>query len=147
LQESRESAAATKKKAVEAEIEANRTKMVETLEEMRLNKKTYDKIVLKLRALIQKVERAESGSTELEKRTGVDMEQLRKEARVAKGGAAQERAFKRRHGVALDEVLSNHAAALKNLKKVEEELQLDIKALRRTYEDIREGERVAEKAK
>src|SRR5271170_5737470 len=60
LQESREAAAVTKKKAIEAEIEANRTKMVETLEEMRLNKKTYDKIVLKLRALIQKVERAES---------------------------------------------------------------------------------------
>ncbi len=147
LTESREAAAVTKKKGIEAEIEANRTKLVETLEEMRLNKKTYDKIVLKLRALIQKVERAESGSTELEKRTGVDMEQLRKEARSAKGDVAQERKFKRRHGVALDEVLSNHAAALKNLKKVEEELQLDIKTLRRTYEDIREGERVAEKAK
>jgi RNA polymerase primary sigma factor len=147
LQEQREAAAVTKKKAVETEIEANRTKMVETLEEMRLNKKTYDKIVLKLRSLIQKVERAESGSTELEKRTGVDMDQLRKEARTAKGDLAGERKFKRRHGVAPDEVLSNHAAALKNLKKVEEELQLDIKTLRRTYEDIREGERVAEKAK
>src|ERR1700733_1660288 len=147
LHESREAAAVTKRKAVETEIEANRTKMVETLEEMRLNKKTYDKIVLKLRSLIQKVERAESGSTELEKRTGVDMEQLRKEARTAKGDVAGERRFKRRHGVALEEVLTNHAAALKNLKKVEEELQLDIKTLRRTYEDIREGERIAEKAK
>jgi RNA polymerase primary sigma factor len=58
---------------------------------MRLNKKTIDKIVLKLRTLIQKVERAESGSTELEKRTGVDMEQLRKEARAAKGDVAAER--------------------------------------------------------
>ena len=51
----------SRKKGIEAEIEANRTKMVETLEEMRLNKKTIDKIVTKLRALIQKVERAESG--------------------------------------------------------------------------------------
>src|SRR3984885_1664563 len=147
LHESREAAAVTKRKAVETEIEANRTKMVETLEEMRLNKKTYDKIVLKLRSLIQKVERAESGSTELEKRTGVDMEQLRKEARTAKGDVAGERRFKRRHGVALEEVLTNHAAALKNLKKVEEELQLDVKALRNTYMEIREGERVAERAK
>src|SRR5579859_3096350 len=39
LAEQRENAAQTKKKAVEAEAEANRTKMVETLEEMRLNKK------------------------------------------------------------------------------------------------------------
>jgi RNA polymerase primary sigma factor len=147
LGEKLDAAAQTRKKGVEAEIEANHTKMIETLEEMRLNKKTYDKIVLKLRGLIQKVERAESGSTELEKRTGVDMDQLRKEARAAKGDAKLEKKFSRGYGVTPDEVLSNHAAALKNLKKVEEELNLDVKALRKTYEDIREGERVAEKAK
>ena len=75
-----ETCAASRKKGVEGEIESNRNKMVETLEEMRLNKKTIDKIVIKLRTLIQKVERAEAGSTELEKRTGVDWDVLRKEA-------------------------------------------------------------------
>jgi RNA polymerase primary sigma factor len=139
--------AASRKKGIEAEIEANRAKMVETLEEMRLNKKTIDRVVMKLRSLIQKIERAESGSTELEKRTGVDMDVLRKEARVAKGDVNAERRFKRRHGVPLEEVLANHSAAQKNLKKVEEELQLDIKSLRGTYQEIREGERVAERAK
>ncbi len=137
----------TRKKTIEADIAANHTKMVETLQEMRLNKKTIDKIVIKLRTLIHKVERAESGSTELEKRTGVDMDQLRKEARTAKGDATLEKKFKRKHNVAPEEVLSNHSAALKNLKKVEEELQLDIKALRATYGEIREGERMAERAK
>ncbi len=142
-----ETAAATRKKGVEAEIETNRNKMVETLEEMRLNKKTIDRIVIKLRTLIQKVERAESGSTELEKRTGVEWDVLRKEARVAKGDVALERKFKRKFGIAPEEVLQNHSASLKNLKKVEEELQLDIKALRTTYEQIRDGERLAERAK
>jgi len=138
---------ATRKKSLDGEIEANRAKMVETLEDMRLNKKTIDRVVMKLRTLIQKIERAESGSTEIEKRTGVDMDQLRKEARTAKSDANGERRFKRRHGVTPEEVLSNHAAAIKNLKKVEEELQLDIKSLRATYNEIREGERVAERAK
>ncbi|MBL8611227.1 MAG: RNA polymerase sigma factor RpoD [Myxococcales bacterium] len=142
-----ESCAQSKKKHVEADIEANKAKMVETLEEMRLNKKTIDKIVMKLRSLIQKIERAESGSTELEKRTGVDMDQLRKEARQARTDAKLERSFKKRHGVSPEEVLANHSAAQKNLKKVEEELQLDVKALRQTYADIREGERLAERAK
>ncbi len=142
-----ESAAATRKKGVEADIESNRNKMVETLEEMRLNKKTIDKIVIKLRTLIQKVERAESGSTELEKRTGVEWDVLRKEARTSKGDVALERKFKRKFGVLPEEVLQNHSASLKNLKKVEEELQLDIKALRTTYEQIRDGERLAERAK
>jgi len=142
-----ESCAASKKKGIESEADANRTKMVETLEEMRLNKKTIDKIVLKLRSLIQKVERAESGSTELEKRTGVDWDQLRKEARASKGDAAGEKKFKRKYGVTAEEVIANHSASLKNLRKVEEELQLDIKALRETYQSIRDGERLAERAK
>ena len=147
LIESLATVVATKKRAVEAEIAANRSKMVETLEEMRLNKKTIDRVVVKLRSLIQKVERAESGSTELEKRTGVDKEALRKEAKAAKGDANAERRFKRKHGIAMEEVLSSHASAQRNLKKVEEELNLDIKALRATYTEIREGERVAERAK
>ena len=142
-----ETCAASRKKGLVEEIENNRMKMVETLEEMRLNKKTIDKIVLKLRSLIQKVERAESGSTELEKRTGVDWDQLRKEARAAKGDAAGEKKFKRKYGVTSEEVIANHSASLKNLRKVEEELQLDIKALRETYQSIRDGERLAERAK
>jgi RNA polymerase primary sigma factor len=142
-----ETCAASRKKGIESEIDANRAKMVETLEEMRLNKKTIDKIVLKLRSLIQKVERAESGSTELEKRTGVDWDQLRKEARTSKGDAAGEKKFKRKYGVTAEEVIANHSASLKNLRKVEEELQLDIRALRGTYESIRDGERLAERAK
>jgi RNA polymerase primary sigma factor len=142
-----ETCAASRKKGIEAEVEANRTKMVETLEEMRLNKKTIDKIVLKLRSLIQKVERAESGSTELEKRTGVDWDLLRKEARTSKGDVTGEKKFKRKYGVTAEEVIANHSASLKNLRKVEEELQLDIRALRETYENIRNGERLAERAK
>jgi len=142
-----ETCAQSRRKGVETDIENNRTKMVETLEEMRLNKKTIDTIVLKLRSLIQKVERAESGSTELEKRTGVDRDLLRKEARAARGDANAERRFKRKFGVIPEEVLQNHTASLKNLKKVEEELQLDIRALRETYQQIRDGERIAERAK
>jgi RNA polymerase primary sigma factor len=142
-----ETCAQSRRKGVETDIDENRQKMVDTLEEMRLNKKTIDKIVLKLRMLIQKVERAESGSTELEKRTGVDRDLLRKEARTARGDANAERRFKRKFGVNPEEVLQNHSASLKNLKKVEEELQLDIKALRDTYQQIRDGERIAERAK
>jgi len=140
LHASLETCAASRKKGIESDIEANKTKMVETLEEMRLNKKTIDKIVMKLRSLIQKVERAEGGVTELEKRTGVDMDQLRKEARTARADARLERLFRKKHGVAPDEVLANHSAAQKNLRRVEEELNLDVTALRQTYADIREGE-------
>ncbi len=148
LSEQLETCAQSRKKNVEAELWSVRQKMVETLEEMRLNKKTIDRVVMKLRQLIQKIERAESGNTDLEKRAGVDMDTLRKEARAARNDANEERKFKRKYlGVTTEEVLASHSVAQKNLKKVEEELQLDIKALRNTYDEIRHGERVAERAK
>jgi RNA polymerase primary sigma factor len=147
LGESLVTCAASRKKGIEAEVEANRQKMVETLEEMRLNKKTIDKVVAKLRGLIQKIERAESSILELARQAGVEVDQLRKEARQSRGDAAAERKYKRKYGITPDDVFGAHSAALKNLKKVEEELQLDVKELRVTYEDIREGERLADRAK
>jgi RNA polymerase primary sigma factor len=147
LKENLAACAQSRKKAIDAEIDANRQKMVETLEEMRLNKKTIDKVVIKLRSLIQKIERAESSILELAKRAGVDVGQLRKEARHSRGDATGERKYRRKYGITPDDVLGAHSAAQKNLKKVEEELQLDLKELRGTYEAIRDGERIADKAK
>ncbi len=54
---------------------------------------------------------------------------------------------KGKYGLTPDDVLGAHSVAQKNLKKVEEELQLDVKELRESYESIREGERIADKAK
>ena len=147
LKENLATCAASRRKAVDAEIDANRQKMVETLEEMRLNKKTIDKVVVKLRSLIQKIERAESSILDLAKRAGVDVDQLRKEARQSRADVNAERKYRRKYGISPDDVLGAHSAAQKNLKKVEEELQLDLKELRGSYEDIREGERIADKAK
>jgi RNA polymerase primary sigma factor len=139
--------APSRRKAIDGEVEANRQKMVETLEEMRLNKKTIDKVVVKLRSLIQKIERAESSILDLAKRAGVEVDQLRKEARQSRSDANADRKYRRKYGITPDDVLGAHSAAQKNLKKVEEELQLDLKELRGTYEAIRDGERLADKAK
>ncbi|MGH7298124.1 MAG: RNA polymerase sigma factor region1.1 domain-containing protein, partial [Polyangiaceae bacterium] len=147
LKESLTTCAQSRKKGIEGEVDANRQKMVETLEEMRLNKKTIDKVVAKLRGLIQKIERAESGVVDIAKRAMVEADVLRKEARQSRGDANAERKYKRKYGVTPDDVLGAHSAAQKNLKKVEEELQLDVKELRESYESIREGERIADKAK
>ena len=147
LKENLAACAPSRRKAVDAEIDANRQKMVETLEEMRLNKKTIDKVVVKLRSLIQKIERAESSILDLAKRAGVEVDQLRKEARQSRADVNAERKYRRKYGISPDDVLGAHSAAQKNLKKVEEELQLDLKELRGSYEDIREGERIADKAK
>jgi len=142
-----EVAPATKKKGYEAELTGAVAKMVDTLEEMRLSKKTIDKVVAKLAGLIQKVDRAEMGSAEIERQTGFDIEFLRKEARAAKGDATLERRFKKKYLLGHDEVLAANSQAQKNLKKVEEELDIDIVVLKATYHEISEGEIFAKNAK
>jgi RNA polymerase primary sigma factor len=134
---------ASRKKGIEAEIDANRQKMVETLEEMRLNKKTIDKVVTKLRGSSRRssAPRAASRARQAHRRRHGPAPQGGAQSR---GDAAAERKYKRKYGVTPDDVLGAHSAAQKNLKKVEEELQLDVKELRETYEAIREGERIAD---
>ncbi|MBI2391786.1 MAG: RNA polymerase sigma factor RpoD [Deltaproteobacteria bacterium] len=124
--------------------------MVETLQEMRLNKKTIDKVVAKLKSVIQRVERARAHASELERKTGVGEEEIKKMVREAKGNRVLERKFSKRLGLTMDEfaeIDTTLRTAAKNLKVVEEELQVDIHELRSTYHEIREGERHAEKAK
>jgi RNA polymerase primary sigma factor len=150
LQEERKVKIDGKRKAIDAEIEGTKEELVQTLEEMRLNRKTIDKIVVKLKSLIQKVERAEAGATELEKRTGATKEQLKRHLRDVKDNPQAERRLAKKLGVTRSELLEFDAAlkgAQKGLKKVEEELQIDVGEIRYTYGSIREGERTAEKAK
>ncbi|GAC1353381.1 MAG: RNA polymerase sigma factor RpoD [Polyangiales bacterium] len=139
----------TKRDIVE-DMEATKGEMVETLQEMRLNKKTIDKVVAKLKSVIQRVERAGAHATELERKTGLGTDEIKKLVRESKGNRVIERKNCKRMGLTLEEfqeIDTTLRTAQKNLKVVEEELQVDILELRGTYHDIREGERHAEKAK
>mgnify|MGYP000437795118 CR=1 FL=1 len=150
LGEERKIAKDVRKKAIDADLINTTGEMVTTLEEMRLNKKTIDKIVQKLKSIILKVERAEGGATELERKTGSSKEDLKRELNKVRGNRPLEARLAKRLGVgrddleAFEQILKN---AQKGVKKVEEELQIDVDAIRATYEAIRSGERMAEKAK
>jgi RNA polymerase primary sigma factor len=140
----------SRKKAIDAEIEQTTGELVSTLEQMRLNKKTIDKIVQKLKGLISKVERAEAGATELEKITGLSKGDLKRELNKVKGNRQAETRLAKKLNVSrleLGEFESTIKNAQKGLKKVEEELNIDVDAIRRTYGSIRAGERMAERAK
>jgi RNA polymerase primary sigma factor len=138
------------KRDIAEEMEETKGEMVETLQEMRLNKKTIDKVVAKLKSVIQRVERAGAHATELEKRTGTSTDEIKKMVRDSKGNRVAERKYAKKLGLSMDEfaeIDTTLRTAQKNLKVVEEELQVDIVELRSTYHDIREGERHAERAK
>jgi RNA polymerase primary sigma factor len=117
---------------------------------MRLNKKTIEKIVLKLKSIILKVEKAESGATDIERKTGLTRDELKRELVKVKGNKPLESRLAKKIGATREE-LDDIDLALKNaqkgVKKVEEELNIDVEAIRSTYDAIRSGERMAEKAK
>ncbi|HYO73534.1 MAG TPA: sigma-70 family RNA polymerase sigma factor, partial [Archangium sp.] len=139
-----------KKKELKQEVKDLRTKMMEVLEEMRLNKKQVDRIVLNLKGLIERVEKAESELREQERRYGVPMDTLRELLREAKEDPeAMKKAQRKLNATAeqIEAVERDVRTATRNIKRVEEEANLEVEELRRNYEAIRMGERRAERAK
>jgi RNA polymerase primary sigma factor len=131
-------------------METHHDKMVELLGEMRLNKKTIDKIVGVLKKLIERVERAEAQATEFEKRLGIPKDEIKKALRESKGDPRKERNLAKKLGLDRGELADADEAlkaAQKGLKKLEEELQLDIEEVKETYRRIQAGERRADRAK
>ncbi|HLV66763.1 MAG TPA: sigma-70 family RNA polymerase sigma factor, partial [Polyangiaceae bacterium] len=150
LLEERRGAAEARRKLIDKELAENKRDLVKTLQEMRLNKKTIDKIVAKLKGMIERVYRMQGKVIELEKLTGTSKTELRRMLRDAKDDPIAEHELARKLGVApgeldiMDEALRN---ASKGVKKVEEELRIDVGELLKTYQAIRAGERKAERAK
>ena len=139
-----------KKKELKQEVKDLRTKMMEVLEEMRLNKKQVDRIVLNLKGLIERVEKAESELREQERRYGVPMDTLRELLREAKEDPEAMKKAQRKLNATTEQIEAlerDVRTATRNIKRVEEEANLEVEELRRNYEAIRMGERRAERAK
>ncbi|MBM4364002.1 MAG: RNA polymerase sigma factor RpoD, partial [Deltaproteobacteria bacterium] len=152
LLEERKAAPEPRRKAIDKEVAETKTELVKTLQEMRLNKKTIDRIVQKLKTIIQRVQEAQSRAMDLEKAAGATNAQLRRLVREAKGdeGAAAELA--RRLGVdvsdmEIEDIDDTLKDAQRGVRKVEEELNVDLEEINRTYGTIQRGERRAERAK
>jgi RNA polymerase primary sigma factor len=150
LRDKSKEASGAEKKGLLEEMETHHDKMVELLGEMRLNKKTIDKIVGVLKKLIERVERAEAQATEFEKRLGIPKDEIKKALRESKGDPRKERNLAKKLGLDRGELADADEAlkaAQKGLKKLEEELQLDIEEVKETYRRIQAGERRADRAK
>jgi len=139
-----------KRKEVKQEIRDARTKMMEVLEEMRLNKKQIDRIVLNLRGLIERVEKAEDELRQMERSLGIEMKELRPQLREARENPATSKKLQKRLNVTqeqLEAIDRDVRTSVRKIKRVEEEANLPVELLRRNYEAIRVGERKAERAK
>jgi RNA polymerase primary sigma factor len=139
-----------KRKELKQEAKDLRTKMMEVLEEMRLNKKQVDRIVANLKGLIERVEKAEGELREHERRYGMSIDPMRELLREAKEDPEAMKKAQRKLNVTLEQLEAlerDVRTATRNIKRVEEEANLEVAELRRNYEAIRLGERRAERAK
>ncbi len=139
-----------RKKEIKQEIRDTRIKMMEVLEEMRLNKKQIDRIVFNLRALIERVEKAEDELRQMERSHGMAMRELRPLLKESRDNPPGQKKLARRLNVSHDQLEAldrDVRTAVRKIKRVEEEANLPVDLLRRNYEAIRVGERKAERAK
>jgi len=139
-----------KKLELKGEIDSNREEIMTALLELRLNKKQIDRIVNKLKAVIKRIEKAEAELMDTERKAGMNMRDLRRTLREMKVSRAAERRISKKLGLRPEELLEMDKSvkmAQKKVKRVEEEVDLPIEVLRKTYQEIHEGERQAEKAK
>ncbi|HEY6726757.1 MAG TPA: RNA polymerase sigma factor RpoD [Polyangiaceae bacterium] len=150
LIEERKLAQDGKRKLVDKELVENKKELVKTLQEMRLNKKTIDRIVGKLKSMIERVHRAQGRLMAFEQQAGLSKAELKRALREAKENPELEQELAGKLGVdpaALETVDQAVRSAARGVKKVEEELKVDVSDMMKTYSSIRTGERKAERAK
>ena len=145
LQHSRE-----KQNKASKESKTIRAKMLDTMRAMDLNKKTIDRIVAKLKSQIQKLERAGAQTSDLERRTGMPLLQIKTMVKESKDDRAMQRRYAKKLQLTVEQfqnIEDTLRSSAQNVKRVEDDLQVDVRELRGTYDKIREGERQAQKAK
>jgi RNA polymerase primary sigma factor len=138
------------KKKYRKQIEEYKQEIVGILLEVRLNKKQIDKIVLKLKLFVDRIEQANREMLECEHKSGLSLDAFRKTLREIHSSPLRQRAVAKKLGIRpneVEELARVIAAAKKKIKRVEEEANLTENALRETVREIELGERMTEKAK
>jgi RNA polymerase primary sigma factor len=147
LLEERRGATDSRKRQVDKEVAENKRELVKALQEMRLNKKTIDRIVLKLKSLIERVFRAQGRPIVLDGPIAGSKSELRKLLREARNAPSMDSDLGERLPADSDEHHSLDGASEPPPKRRDEEIRVDADQLLETYNRIVEGERRAERAK
>jgi RNA polymerase primary sigma factor len=144
----------TKRKA-KTQGDKLRDELLDTLHDLRLNKKQIDRVVVRLKGLVSRIEAGRRDIFDSEQRVRISEKEMRKILREARGSVLRQRKANKRMDLQrlglrvedLEESLENIGEARKRMKKVEDEAGLPEVRLRDTVRDIQDGERQAEQAK
>ena len=140
----------TRRKKQREAIEKNRLEMFTLLSELRINKKQIDRIVSGLKQLVGRVERSDAEMNEIVERTGTsqaDIHRLLGEAN--RSPRDHKRVCKKLNMTSeqLHDLQQWIQRSQRDVKEVQELADLTLPELRQTYQEIAEGERMADRAK
>jgi RNA polymerase primary sigma factor len=133
-----------------AQIVDLKQEMFEALQDMRMHKKQIDRVVIRLKDLVSRIEAAHREIAECENKAGMDLKEFRKTLREIRSSPLRQRTVAKKLGIRGDEleelskVITN---AQKKIKTVEEEARLSESVLNDTVREIQDGEHNAELAK
>jgi len=148
LLEERRGATDSRKRQIDKEIAESKRELVKSLQEMRLNKKTIDRIVLKLKSLIERVFRAQGRPIILDGPIQSSKSELRRLLREARNAPNLDSDLGDRSSNETDDSPSSlDGNSEPPARRREEEVRVDADQLLETYNRIVEGERKAERAK
>ena len=128
-----------------------RDERISVLRAAGLHKKQIDKVVNRIKGYIRRIERAERAIYDAEQRCGgLPHKDIRKAVRELQSNPAAEKKFIKQTGASL-EVLrmadESIKEAQKSIRKVETDMGQPMEMLFETYQDLRHGERRADRAK
>jgi RNA polymerase primary sigma factor len=136
--------------ATSAASQQARAQILEALLHLRLHQKQIDRIVLRLKQLLARLERAQAEIAVCENRSALSAKDFGRALREMRSSPLRQRAVARRLGLRPDEMVAMSriiSEARKKIRKVEAEARLKAVALRATVREIEEGEHAADKAK
>ncbi|HEY5281222.1 MAG TPA: sigma-70 factor domain-containing protein, partial [Polyangia bacterium] len=129
---------------------AIKQEMVDALLAVRLHKKQIDRIVIRLKGLLSRIESAQREIACCEERANLPQSGFRKTLRELRASPLRRRAVAKTLGLSPDELAELGKVmevAKKKIKSVEEEATMTEQLLRETVREIQSGERQAEQAK
>jgi RNA polymerase primary sigma factor len=151
-----------KRKELRNDVKAIEAEMMENLEAITLNKKQIDRIVVKLKGFIKRLEESDRERIDAERRVGVPWREVARILRETREDEGERRKAAKKLRLSLEELEEmdrNLRIATRKIRRVEEEAnpedvegslprrEVSSEDLRRTFRMISEGERRAERAK
>jgi RNA polymerase primary sigma factor len=131
-------------------VDAIKQAIVAALLSMRLHQRLLDRIALKLKMVVERIDRATATIAECEARSGMPPDELRRTFRQIRSSPLVERTVARKLGLRTRELVDLARAVSEAetiIRTIEREAGLDRNSLKKQARELRDGERLADRAR